>query len=104
MNEALPAVLTCAAGAGIGAIFFGGLWWTVHRGASSPRPARWFFGSTLLRMGIALAGFYYASDGRWERLLLCLLGFFMARVAITWLTRPAAENETRATQEASHAP
>ncbi len=104
MNETLALVLAWVAGAAIGAIFFAGLWWTVHRGVSSRRPALWFFGSTLVRMSIALAGFYFVSGGRWERLLPCLLGFFMARLAVTWLTRPTAENQARRGQEASHAP
>jgi len=25
----------------LGAIFFGGLWWTVQLGAASPTPSRW---------------------------------------------------------------
>ena len=42
----------------LGALFFGGLWWTVRKGVSSTQPALWFFGSLLLRTSIALAGFY----------------------------------------------
>ena len=79
MNEFLSLALALAAGVLLGAIFFGGLWWTVRKGVSSKQPALWFFGSLLLRMSIALAGFYFVSGGHWERLLLCLLGFVMAR-------------------------
>ena len=60
--------LALSAGVLLGAIFFGGLWWTVRKGVSSEQPAFWFFGSLLLRMSIALAGFYFVSDGHWERL------------------------------------
>lgn len=85
MNE-LPA-LTAALAAGffLGAMFFGGLWWTVRRGMSSPLPALWFLGSMLFRAGLALAGFYcvYAVAGQWTVLLACLLGFVMARMLIT---------------------
>lgn len=85
MNE-LPA-LTAALAAGffLGAMFFGGLWWTVRRGMSSPLPALWFLGSMLFRAGFALAGFYYvyAVAGQWTVLLACLLGFVMARMLIT---------------------
>jgi F1F0 ATPase subunit 2 len=69
-------------------MFFGGLWWTVRKGVSSRQPALWFFGSLLLRMSLALAGLYVVSGSRWDRLLLCLLGFVTARLAVTWLTRP----------------
>ena len=72
-------MLALVAGVLLGAVFFGGLWWTVRKGVSSKRPALWFFGSLLLRMSIALAGFYFVSGGHWERLLVCLLGFVVAR-------------------------
>ena len=83
-------------------MFFGGLWWTVQKGVSSKQPALWFFGSLLLRMSIALAGFYFVSGGHWKRLLACLLGFIMARLIIIRLTR-AAEKPTCLPQGASHA-
>ena len=104
MNESLTLALALAAGVLLGAIFFGGLWWTVRKGVSSQRPALWFFGSLLLRMSITLAGFYFVGRGHWERLLLCLLGFVMARLVVTWLTRPSGRNQTAPAQEASHAP
>jgi len=104
MNETLTLALAWAAGGVLGAIFFGGLWWTIRKGVSSRQPAFWFFGSLILRMSIALAGFYFVSGGHWERLLLCLLGFVMARLAVTWLTRPPEETRTHQGQEASHAP
>jgi F1F0 ATPase subunit 2 len=104
MNEFLSLALALAAGMLLGAIFFGGLWLTVRKGASSKQPALWFFGSLLLRMSIALAGFYFVSGGHWERLLLCLLGFVIARLAVTWLTRSSGENQTPSAQAASYAP
>ena len=104
MNEALTLALALTAGAGLGAIFFGGLWWTVRNGVSSARPALWFLGSLLLRMGIVLAGFYFVSGGQWKRLVACLVGFIIARVVVTWLMRPAGKTPNRPTQEASHAP
>jgi F1F0 ATPase subunit 2 len=87
MTESLTLALACLAGIMLGAIFFGGLWITIRRGVSSERPALWFLLSMLLRMSIALAGFYFASGSHLDRLLLCLLGFVMARFAVTWLTQ-----------------
>jgi F1F0 ATPase subunit 2 len=104
MNEALMWALGWMAGVALGAIFFGGLWWTVRKGVSSRQPAYWFFVSMLLRMSITLAGFYFVGRGNWRRLLLCLLGFVMARLVVTWLTRPTVENQIHPAQEASHAP
>ena len=87
MNEPLSLAFVLVAGALLGAMFYGGLWWTVRRGVSSKRVALWFLGSLLLRMGVALAGFYLVSDGHWERLLACLLGFVMSRLAVTRLAQ-----------------
>jgi len=104
MNETLMLVLACAAGGGLGAVFFAGLWWTVRKGVSSKQPALWFFASLLARMSIALAGFYFVGREHWERMVVCLLGFILARLAVMWLTRLSAENQTLPSQEASHAP
>lgn len=104
MNETLTLVLAWVAGAMLGAMFFGGLWWTVRQGVASQRPAVWFVVSLLLRMSLALAGIYVVSGGHWERLLLCLLGFVMSRFLVTWLTRPSGEHHARPAQETSHAP
>ena len=83
MNEALILAFALVAGVFLGAVFFVGLWWTVRRGVSSRQPALWFFGSLLLRTGLALGGFYLVSGADGQRLLACLLGFFIARLAAT---------------------
>ena len=95
MNESLNLTMAFVAGGGLGAIFFGGLWWTVRKGVSSTRPAQWFLLSLLLRMSILLAGFYFVGGHDWRRLLACLAGFTTARVVVTLLTR---------IPEARHAP
>jgi F1F0 ATPase subunit 2 len=103
MNETLSLALAMVAGLLIGAFFFGGLWWTVQKGLSSKQPALLFFGSLLLRTGTAVAGFYFASGGHWERLLMCLLGFFIMRRIVLRLTRVPEEDLNQLTKEASHA-
>ena len=104
MNNVLFLALALVAGLLLGAIFFGGLWWTVRNGVSSKNPALWFLGSMLLRMGIVLAGFYIVGRGDWRRLVSCLLGFIIARFIVMRLTRPPVEQQNSATKEASHAP
>lgn len=99
-----------AAGCAIGAVFFGGLWWTVRLCMTARQPAFWIIGSLLLRMGIALSGFYVVASGDWTRLLACLCGFMLARLVVTRLTRqpssaPSAVNrQAGAAREASNAP
>ena len=104
MNEYLTLTLALVAGLLLGAIFYGGLWWTVRNGISSKQPALWFLGSLLLRMSLALTGFYFVGHGHWERLVACLLGFVVARFIVTRLTRTSVENHNSQVKEASHAP
>jgi len=87
MNNVSALLVSALFGATLGTLFFGGLWWTVQKGLTSNHPALWFFGSTLLRTGLVLAGFFFVSAGDWQRLLACLLGFFIARIVVTRLTR-----------------
>lgn len=90
INGTLVWVAALLAGGLLGVVFFGGLWWTVRRGALSPTPARWFLGSLVLRIAIVLAGFYAVGAGQPGRLGLCLLGFLLARAIVLRATRPTA--------------
>ena len=87
----------------LGAIFFGGLWWTVRKGVSSKQPALWFLGSLLLRMSIALAGFYFVSGGHWERLLVCAPGLCPGAPGRD-VADAATREDSKTAQEAGHAP
>ena len=53
------------------------------------RPALWFFGSMLLRTSVTLAGFYFVGREDWQRWLLCLLGFVLARLLVEVADPPA---------------
>jgi len=91
------------AGLLLGAIFFGGLWWTVQKGVSARQPVLWFSLSLLLRVSITLAGFYFVGGSDWKRLLVCLGGFIIARLIVIRLTgKSVADNANIG--EASHAP
>jgi F1F0 ATPase subunit 2 len=91
MNDFLVVILTFGAGLLLGSFFFGGLWWTVKKGMHSQRPALWFGGSLIIRLGVTLTGFYFISDKQWQRILICLIGFLIARLIITRLTRSEAK-------------
>ncbi len=103
MNEALRLALALVVGMLLGAVFFGGLWWTVRKGVSAKQPALWFLGSLLLRIGIVLTGFYFVSGGHWERLLVCLLGFVIARFIVTRFTGSPVKHHNCPAKEAGHA-
>src|ERR1035437_8068791 len=104
MNESLILAFALVVGLLLGAIFFGGLWWTVRKGISSKSPALWFLGSMVLRMGIVLAGFYFIGRGDWQRLVTCLLGFIIARIIVMRLTRTPIEHGNSQVKEVNHAP
>lgn len=98
MNEPLRMALVLIAGTLLGALFFGGLWWTVRKGLSAKQPALWFGTSLLLRSAIVTAGFYFVAGPDWQRLLICLVGFFVARLIVTrWVAK-------RIPGESVHAP
>lgn len=101
MNDQASIALAFASGLALGAIFYGGLWWTVRRGLSSPRSALWFFGSFVARTLIVLAGFYFVGAGQWQRLLACFAGFVIARPIVNRFTKP---QDSKPTTEDRHAP
>lgn len=84
-------VVAVAAGAGLGLFYYGGLWLTVRRLADSRRPALLFAGSFVARMAPTLLGFYLVMDGRWERVLACLVSFIMVRQLLISRLRPEQE-------------
>jgi F1F0 ATPase subunit 2 len=105
MSDMPALILALLAGALLGAFFFAGLWWTVHKGVTSERPAVWFLGSLLLRTGVILAGLYLVSQGHWSRLVACLLGFLIARlIVVKRLTRAPAEKQPQSEKESFIAP
>lgn len=71
----------------LGVFFFAGLWWTVRKIESSKHVALLFLGSMLLRTSVVILGFYFILGDNWQRLLAGLLGFIIARIIVTRLTR-----------------
>ncbi len=90
MSDIGPIIEALAIGMLLGALFFGGLWWTVRRGLTAANPALWFGASALARMAMTLLGLYYVAHAGWPSLVACLCGLLIARVATTRLTRVAS--------------
>ena len=99
MNEALILSGDLLAGVLLGVLFFGGLWWTIRMGPPSQWSGLVFSGSFLIRMAVAVAGFYFVSHGNWRKLVACLAGFLLARIAVTRLIRLPSAKTTRILQE-----
>ncbi len=88
MNDTLLMIFAFIAGLALGALFFGGLWLTVKKTITAKTPVVWVLGSFFLRVSIVLIGFYFISNGSWQRLMICLAGFIAARFIVTYLTKP----------------
>jgi len=87
MSEIATLMMALFAGILLGGVFYGGLWWTVRRSVLFKNQGLWLIGSFVLRAIVAVSGFYFASQSDWRSLPVCLLGFLMARIVVTWLTR-----------------
>ncbi len=88
MSGFIMLILAGIAGVGLGLFYFGGLWLTVRRLPDSDWPALLFLGSFVGRTALTVLGFYLVMDGRWERVLACLVGFIMARQFLISRLRP----------------
>lgn len=95
MNEVPALAWSLAAGLALGAVFFGGLWWTVRKCLSSRWAALLFLCSLLVRTAVALAGFYFVSGADWRRILACLLGFFLSRLLVSRVAGAAVHKESQ---------
>lgn len=99
MNELPGLLLALVLGAGLGLFFFGGLWLTLQKLPTTGQPVLLVLGSLVLRMSVAVVGFYLVMDGSWLRLLACVLGFFLMRqLLIRWL-RPSPPSSSLVRQQ-----
>lgn len=84
MDNTLLILLTLttvfACGFLIGVCNYLGLWLTVKKVVDSRRPTLLVVSSMLLRFAACMSIFYLLMDHRWERLVLVLAGFFLARM------------------------
>ena len=91
MSEISSFFIALITGLGLGVIFFYGLWRTVDKIITSNSSALWLFGSMITRIGFTMVGFYIItfllSEGKLERLILCLFGFLIARYLMTKIVK-----------------
>jgi len=102
MTDILYYILALAAGLVLGTLFFGGLWLTVRKVVTAKVPALWIIGGFIIRTGITLIGFYYVSLGSWQRFLICLLGFVIARMLVMKITKTHDQKMTSLNMKMHH--
>lgn len=103
MPELVHDIIALVLGLLLGAIFFGGLWWTVQKMHTTKSPALLFLGSLLVRMTIILLGIYAISVGHWERMIVALVGIVIARFIVLRVTKDREGGVQPSTPE-RHAP
>ncbi len=92
MSElALHVIIALPAGIGLGLFYFGGLFWTLGQIVKVRRTKVLIFGSLLVRLGVTLFGFYWVSQGHWERFVICLVGLLGARFFLVFRWGPGKD-------------
>lgn len=83
MNESIQQFLTAAlAGAGLGALHFGTLLWTLHRLPGSRHAHILMLTSLVARTSASVAGFFWIGGARWQDYSAALIGFIAARTLL----------------------
>ena len=82
MPAAIAILLILLVGFALGIVFYGGLWLTVRALPKSRHALLLTLASFWGRTALVLAGLLLAMDGSWQRALVCLVGFAMARIAL----------------------
>lgn len=88
MSPFLTLALALVAGMGLGLFYFGGLWLTVRQLPTSRWVMPLVLSSFVGRTAVVLVGFYFVMGGHWERVVVCLVGFLMARFLLVSRLRP----------------
>lgn len=102
MNETMSMIVAFVAGIALGIVFFGGLWFTVKKAVHAKNPAIWIVISFILRISIILLGFYVIGFDHWQHLLLCLLGFIVARFMVIHFTKSFDAKQPQLKKEEIH--
>ena len=91
----IPLLAALAMGIACAALYFFGLWFTIHRIGSSRRPFGLMVSSFMIRAGLLIMAIYWIMDGHVERLIVCMAAFVLVRnlsvkSVLASASRPAA--------------
>lgn len=102
MYEIINVIPALFFGIFLGMLFFGGLWLTVKKALHSKRTALLFAGSFILRMALAIGGFYFIVQDGWAKMLICLGGFLIARQVVIRLIPKNNQQKIISMKEVRH--
>lgn len=83
LNDAVTLAWAFACGAGLGWLYFYGLWQTVRRLPVLRSPHLWLLTSLVLRQALLLVGLYWIGHGDWRRFVAALAGILLLRLVLT---------------------
>ena len=94
MNEFGPPLALFVLGLFLAVVYFGGLWWTLRRLATTRRPGMLLTASTILRLAVVIAVLALLVTDDWRDFFIALAGFLTGRVLLgRWfLHSPPAAN------------
>ena len=84
----------------LGCFFYGGLFWTVKRLATSQRVGSLFIFSFVLRTSLVVLGLYITMNGQLDRLIAFSVGFLVIRFISTRYFNPQKLIKTPVSNEA----
>lgn len=88
INEIWPLAAAAVLGLMLGGGYFGALWWTIRRLPGASRPGFWLAGSFMVRISLAMGGFYLLLLQGVARLAAAMIGFLLARFLWLRLRQP----------------
>ena len=88
----------------LGFFYFTGLWWTVRRLSASPRPGLLALGSFIVRTAVVVLALVAISKILdWQGVLVCLLGFILARFILVSVHRARKKEDVEKIREEGNA-
>ncbi len=82
MMNGFSLILRLLAGTALGLFFYAGLWLTVRSLPQARHPVLLTLGSFWIRTLVVLASVLLLMKGRWQYVVVCLVGFLAGRVAV----------------------
>lgn len=87
-SSPLNLALSALAGAFLGILYFGGLWWTIQKISQAGQSVWLLAVSFILRTVLVIGGFFIITDGKLERLAISMLAFFCDQVCVYQVFQP----------------
>lgn len=79
----------------LGIVFFGGLYWTIHKLTEVKQPGFLMIGSLIFRMALLLSVLYYVSRSGYKGILYALFGMLLVRIIMIFKIEKTIEKRKK---------